>query len=138
MILRLACLGCLLLGAAAGAQAQVTNLEHFEAPAYPPLARQVQISGTVTLELDLAADGSVKAITARESPHPLLLQHAKAAVEKWKFNTETRERKATVSIHYDFTGETRDDNPRTTVKADFLGSLVRVIVTTDGVTTRHP
>lgn len=54
------------------------------APIYPPLAQQTGISGDVLLEIAVAPDG--KTFVRRViSGHPLLVQAAITAVNKWKF-----------------------------------------------------
>lgn len=53
-------------------------------PKLPELARRMGVKGTVRLEIEIAADGSVKS----DKPlggHPLLIQSAEQAVRKWRF-----------------------------------------------------
>ncbi|MFI5087372.1 MAG: energy transducer TonB [Terriglobales bacterium] len=59
-------------------------------PAYPELARQMNITGTVKIEVVIAADGSVKSLKPLGG-HPLLIQSASEALRKWRFapGTET-------------------------------------------------
>ena len=61
----------------------VFYIKHLEAPLhYPPLARQVQIQGTVIVKLTIATDGKV---LAAESPdaHPLLKYDTEKLPRKW-------------------------------------------------------
>ena len=51
---------------------------------YPPLARQVRISGTVVARLSVEKDGSVKNVDILRG-HPLLKQSVLDAVSKWRF-----------------------------------------------------
>jgi TonB family protein len=51
---------------------------------YPPLARQVRISGTVVVTLSVGKDGSVKNADVSRG-HPLLNQAVLDAVHKWRF-----------------------------------------------------
>ena len=53
-------------------------------PAYPPLARQTKISGTVKLHATIGSDGSVSQLELI-SGHPLLVQAALDAVKQWKY-----------------------------------------------------
>jgi TonB family protein len=53
-------------------------------PAYPPLARQTRISGTVRLHVILAKDGTVLQLEV-VSGHPLLVQAAVDAVRQWVY-----------------------------------------------------
>jgi len=60
-------------------------VKHMEPPLhYPPLARQVQIQGTVIVKLTIAANGTV---IATESPdaHPLLKDDTEKLLKKWTF-----------------------------------------------------
>jgi TonB family protein len=51
---------------------------------YPPLARQTRIAGTLTFNVVVASDGSVSKVELI-SGHPLLVDAAKQAILKWKF-----------------------------------------------------
>src|SRR5215472_12206755 len=53
-------------------------------PAYPPLARQTRISGTVRLHAIISKDGSVQQLEVL-SGHPLLVQAALDAVRQWRY-----------------------------------------------------
>jgi protein TonB len=53
-------------------------------PAYPPLAKQARIQGTVVMKAILAKDGTVQNVTV-VSGHPLLLQAAIDAVKQWVY-----------------------------------------------------
>src|SRR5256885_10631694 len=53
-------------------------------PAYPDLARKMSVKGSVRLEVVVAPNGSVKSISI-VGGHPLLVQAAQRAVEKWKW-----------------------------------------------------
>jgi protein TonB len=53
-------------------------------PNYPPLAKQIHLSGSVSVEVMIALDGHVEA--ARPiSGHPLLLTAAVEAARGWRF-----------------------------------------------------
>jgi protein TonB len=73
-------------------------------PAYPALARQAGISGTVRLEALIGRDGRVKGSTVL-SGHPLLARPASEALSKWIYaptlaNGRTVEVLTTVDIHF--------------------------------------
>ena len=53
-------------------------------PAYPPLARQTRIQGTVKLHAIIAKDGTVQQLEVL-SGHPLLVQAALDAVRQWRY-----------------------------------------------------
>src|SRR5215475_1126620 len=83
------------------AAAQLTNRVQ---PAYPELARQVRLSGTVRLHAVISKDGSVQQLEV-VSGHPLLVQSALDAVRKWKYkptllNGEPVEVDTTIDVIY--------------------------------------
>ena len=53
-------------------------------PAYPPLAKQARISGSVVLQAEISKDGSIENLHA-VSGHPMLIQSAIDAVRQWKY-----------------------------------------------------
>ena len=54
------------------------------APQYPELARRMNVSGRVKIEVVVAPDGHVKS-TRVVGGHPLLVQSCQDAVKEWKF-----------------------------------------------------
>jgi TonB family protein len=62
------------------------------APAYPPLARQARIQGTVVLDAEISKDGAVVALRA-VSGHPLLIPAAVEAVKQWRYKPYLRDGK---------------------------------------------
>jgi len=66
-------------------------------PVYPELARRMNISGTVKLQVTIAPDGSVKAVKPLGG-HPLLIDSAVNAVKSWKYESSKDETTALVSI----------------------------------------
>jgi TonB family protein len=54
------------------------------APQYPELAKRMNVSGRVKLEVVIAPDGRVKT-TRVVGGHPLLVQACQDAVKEWKF-----------------------------------------------------
>lgn len=53
-------------------------------PVYPELARRVNASGTVRLEIQVAPNGEVKAVKALGG-HPLFIPAAEDAIRKWRY-----------------------------------------------------
>jgi TonB family protein len=53
-------------------------------PAYPELARHMNVSGTVKIEVVIAANGSVKSLKPLGG-HPLLVQSASEALKHLRF-----------------------------------------------------
>jgi TonB family protein len=60
------------------------------APTYPDLARRMNISGKVKLEVVIAPDGHVKSARA-VGGHPVLVQTCIDAVKDWKFDAAPEE-----------------------------------------------
>jgi len=54
------------------------------APLYPDLARRMNVSGKVKIEVVITPDGHVKS-TRVVGGHPLLVQACQDAVKEWKF-----------------------------------------------------
>jgi TonB family protein len=59
-------------------------------PAYPPMAKQIHLSGRVKIEVTIAADGHVS-ITHVVGGSPLLVNAALDALKKWRFEPGPRE-----------------------------------------------
>jgi TonB family protein len=53
-------------------------------PAYPPVARSMNLSGTVKLEALVLPNGNVKSVQVKGG-NPLLVQAAQNAVHDWKW-----------------------------------------------------
>lgn len=54
------------------------------APQYPDLAKKMNVTGAVKLELIVAANGQVKAVRPLGG-HPLLIDAAETAVKQWRY-----------------------------------------------------
>jgi TonB family protein len=67
---------------------------------YPELARRMNVSGVVRVEVVITAAGSVKSAKALGG-HPLLIDSALEAVKKWKFEPAAAE--TTQVVAFDFT-----------------------------------
>jgi len=59
-------------------------------PAYPPMAKQIHLSGRVKIEVTIAADGHVLN-THVVGGSPLLVNAALDALKKWRFEPGPRE-----------------------------------------------
>ena len=53
-------------------------------PVYPDLAKRVNASGSVRLEIQIAPSGEVRSIKALGG-HPLLIPAAEDAIRKWRY-----------------------------------------------------
>ena len=69
------------------------------APAYPELARRMNISGKVKLEVVITPEGHVRSSRVIGG-HPLLVKAAQDAVKEWKFVPGTQE--TTQVVEFDF------------------------------------
>ncbi len=65
-------------------------LVHLEPISYPPLARQVRISGTVVLQVSVAANGTVDHVEVL-SGHPLLQGALTESLRQWRFAAQSGE-----------------------------------------------
>jgi TonB family protein len=70
-------------------------------PAYPELARRMNVSGKVKIEVVIATDGHVKS-TRVIGGHPLLVQTCQDAVKEWKFVAAAEE--TTQIVEFEFHG----------------------------------
>lgn len=76
--------------AADGAPKKVTMAEAMSAavvktpPEFPPLAKQLKITGSVELDVIIAENGTVESVTPI-SGNPVLTKPAADAVKRWKF-----------------------------------------------------
>jgi len=70
-------------------------------PAYPPLARQLNVSGRVKLEVTVSADGHVVS-TRTIGGSPLLVGPAADAVKKWRYEPAAKE--STEIAEFNFSG----------------------------------
>ena len=70
------------------------------APAYPTLARSMNIHGVVKLEAVVEANGTVKSIDVKGG-HPLLTQAAVTAVGHWKFEAAPKESREIIEIKFE-------------------------------------
>jgi TonB family protein len=71
------------------------------APAYPELARRMNVTGKVKIEVVIAPDGRVKT-TRVVGGHPLLVQTCQDALKEWKFVSSSEE--TTQVVEFEFHG----------------------------------
>jgi protein TonB len=87
-----------------GGTVQAARLVRQVTPAYPPLAKNARISGTVRLEAVIGPDGRVEQLRA-VSGHPLLTKAALAAVREWRYqatllNGQAVEVATVIDVHF--------------------------------------
>jgi TonB family protein len=68
-------------------------------PAYPELARNANITGTVRLLVMVAPNGSVRSVQAIGG-NPVLIKAAQDAVSNWKFSPATEETREPIELHF--------------------------------------
>lgn len=93
---------------ASGASAQQSSTEEGKrkvktrtTPTYPELARRMNVSGKVKIEVIITPDGHVRSSRV-VGGHPLLVQSCQDAVKDWKFFPAPEE--TTQIIEFDFHG----------------------------------
>jgi TonB family protein len=95
---RFACIGLLWFTALPGAIADASRgIKTKVEPVYPELARKMNISGTVRLQLTVEPNGEVKTVKPLGG-HPLLIDSAVSAVKSWKYTPAGDETVEMVSI----------------------------------------
>ena len=95
-------LGSLLLTPTfAPAQAELTRKVHTKvAPAYPELARRINLRGTVKLLVVVLPNGNVKD-TKVMGGNPILVNAAIDALKKWKFEPSPDETTGTIEFKFE-------------------------------------
>ena len=93
----------LLIPAVAWAQQDATEtvrkVTNRVVPLYPKMARSLQVSGVVRLNVLVAPNGTVKSMKVIGG-HPLLVQSAEEAVQKWKWEPATHENTELVELRF--------------------------------------
>lgn len=69
-------------------------------PTYPPLAKRLNIKGSVRMEVLIRPDGTVKSSRVLGG-NPVLLQSAADAVRKWRFESATEETAEIVMVTFE-------------------------------------
>jgi len=100
-----------------GGNVQAARLIKRVNPAYPPLAAQSHISGTVRLHAIIGKEGTVREVDAL-SGHPLLLQSAINAVKQWQYrptllNGRPVEVETTIDVEFNLAGVAPSAGPET-------------------------
>jgi hypothetical protein len=83
-------------------------VERLQMPLYPPLARAARISGSVTVTISIAADGSRKT-TMSPSAHLLLTAAIEKALQASAFRTSCAGKSVTLVFNFVFGNELDPD-----------------------------
>jgi TonB family protein len=84
-------LAVLVLVSAIWAQEEMTRkIKSKVDPVYPAIARQLHLSGIVKIQVTIGTDGKIKS-TKVIGGHPVLVQAAVDALQKWKFEPANEE-----------------------------------------------
>jgi TonB family protein len=87
--------------AQAGSEEGKRKVKTKVAPVYPELAKRMNVTGRVKIEVIITPDGRVKS-TRAVGGHPLLVQACVEAVKEWKFAPAPEE--TTQVVEFDFNG----------------------------------
>jgi protein TonB len=68
-------------------------------PSYPELARRMNVTGKVKIEVVISTDGRVKS-TRVVGGHPLLVQTCQDALKEWKFMASSEETTQVVECEF--------------------------------------
>jgi len=96
----------IVLGSAGFAQTSTTDegkrkVKTRVSPIYPELAKRMNVTGKVKIEVVITPDGHVKS-TRVVGGHPLLVQTCQDAVKEWKFTTGNDD--TTQIVEFEFHG----------------------------------
>lgn len=69
-------------------------------PAYPDIAKRMNLTGSVKVLVTVATDGKVRSVQPMGGS-PVLIQAAEDAVYKWKFASGGAETKELIELHFD-------------------------------------
>jgi TonB family protein len=104
-VLALAIMACSLGGYALGQSGTTEEgkrkVKSKVSPAYPELAKRMNVTGKVKIEVVITPDGRVKS-TRVIGGHPLLVQACQDAVKEWKFAPASEE--STQIVEFEFSG----------------------------------
>lgn len=81
LLLLIIAMGSPLAGAASETQRKIKSQVQ---PIVPEIAKHMNLKGTVRLEVEIGADGTVKNTRALGG-HPVLIQSAEQAIKKWRY-----------------------------------------------------
>jgi TonB family protein len=68
-------------------------------PAYPELAKRMNVTGTVKIEVSVAPDGEVRDSKAIGG-NPVLIQAAESAVKRWRFEPASKASTEVVTFRF--------------------------------------
>jgi len=94
------CFAAYLFGQSASTDEAKRKVKSKVAPAYPELAKRMNVAGKVKIEVVISPDGRVKS-TRVIGGHPLLVQACQDAVKEWKFAPAPEE--TTQIVEFEFT-----------------------------------
>lgn len=92
--------GLLFFSAGASAQNGGRKVRTKVSPAYPELAKKMNVRGTVKIEVVVAPSGAVKNLKV-VGGHPLLVGAAEDAMKKWRYEPAAEE--TTTLVEFNFT-----------------------------------
>jgi TonB family protein len=72
---------------------------HTEDPQYPPVAKKMNLHGTVKLKIWITAEGAVRRVEYLGG-HPLLAESALGAVKNWKYAPASQASETIVEIKF--------------------------------------
>ncbi len=85
---------------AVGQEEATRKLKSQVSPVYPELARKMNITGVVKVQVTIAPNGTVKAVKL-VGGHPLLASAALDTVKKWRYEAAKDETTTVVEFHFD-------------------------------------
>jgi TonB family protein len=97
------CLGIGSFGQSATTDEGKRKVKSKVSPAYPELAKRMNVSGKVKIEVVITPDGRVKS-TRVIGGHPLLVQACQDAVKEWKFAPASEESTQIVEFEFSASG----------------------------------
>jgi protein TonB len=87
--------------ASARGQQEVRKIVANPAPVYPEMARRMQLSGVVKIEVVVAPDGKIKDSKVIGG-HPVLVDAAMTALHDWRYEKGNSETKTQVEFKFHF------------------------------------
>ena len=97
------CLGSVALAQTGSTDEGKRKVKSKVSPAYPELAKRMNVSGKVKIEVVITPDGRVKS-TRVIGGHPLLVQACQDAVKEWKFAAAPEETTQIVEFEFSAAG----------------------------------
>lgn len=97
------CLGGYCFGQTASTDEGKRKVKSKVAPAYPELAKRMNVTGKVKIEVVITPEGRVKS-TRVIGGHPLLVQACQDVVKEWKFSAAPEESTQVVECEFNTSG----------------------------------